>query len=357
MQSFGPWFAAVIAEYEEKNGEIVTEAYLDSGGVWTGPNGLITNPDGSLVEQGQTWSEPEAIAIYNEARSDWAVWLHRLIGRVIPQHQFDGLGILAWNIGREALATSTAFRLFRAGRYEDAAESFLLWQYDTLRGGTTGPDGGPARGPDNKIMPEGVSWAKAFRGIRRRSTAAALVFSGLDWRDAASPQAIQLQKTTEQRPDGSGWKDRVDYATPWSEVLENARGNRLPPLIPEPVEEIALPEPVIGTALPSPNTLPVEDVPYKIDPNAGTKPMEESRRFEGAREEANGDDWIDFSGKGQFATVLAGVMTYLTTHTVPVLLAGISVTLLLFLAIGFWKKRRGRRIRAEGEVNATQALR
>src|SRR6056297_286521 len=145
-RNFGKWFAAGIAHFEgSRTGGMILEAERDSGGVWTGPNGRI-EINGEPVYEGQTWTEEEAAALYNEGKEDYAAHVEKVLGDLNPkitQIMFDGLGLLCWNIGKSGFARSTVVKELRAGNFENAAAAFLLWKGNTMHGGQPGPDGKP----------------------------------------------------------------------------------------------------------------------------------------------------------------------------------------------------------------------
>ncbi|WP_370372983.1 lysozyme [Henriciella pelagia] len=227
---FGPYFSLLNAEFENDAGRLVTEAYLDPVGIWTGPFGITRNGDGSPVREGQKWSEAEALQIYADQKSAFAadVWslIDEKVRPLLKQHQFDGLGRLAWNIGIGAFADSTVLRKVNEARFEEAASAFLLYFRATLRGGRKGPDGNPARDPNGQVLPEGVDWFKAMRGILRSSASAALLFSGRNWRDAAAPNKIILNSVPVWT--GKRWYDEVKVKSEWKDILADAQDDPLP---------------------------------------------------------------------------------------------------------------------------------
>tara|TARA_R100001086_G_scaffold225289_1_gene143537 strand:- start:4346 stop:5542 length:1197 start_codon:yes stop_codon:yes gene_type:complete len=238
-RQFGTWFAKLNAEFEHSGGEIVTEAYRDSGGVWTGPGGLIVNPDGTPVQEGQTWTEDEALEIYALGKAEFAEEVDELTSEMdLAPYEFDALGVLAWNIGIAAFARSTVLKELRAGRKESAAAAFLMWRGDTMYGGKPGPDGKPARNPHNEEMTPGEAWFKVFRGIYRRSLCAALLFMGRDWTIAGSASVVKLVKNTTIRRAGY-WYDVVDemLTTSLRDALDVAKPLSAPVAVaPAPVQ-------------------------------------------------------------------------------------------------------------------------
>lgn len=258
-RQFGKWFAQGIEHFEgSRKGGIILKAEQDSGGVWTGPNGMITNPDGTPVYEGQTWTEPEAVAVYANGKQDFAEHVEMVLrghrdlqgnypddaNAKITQIMFDGLGLLCWNIGKSAFARSTVVKEIHAGSFEDAAAAFLMWKGDTMHGGNLGPDKKPVRGPDGQTLPKGVAWFKLFSGLYRRSMYGALLFMKRRPDFAADSNNVRLGKLTTQRgadyyydvmvPEQStSWRDALD-ASPV--VIEEA-----PKPAPKPSSVPALP--------------------------------------------------------------------------------------------------------------------
>ena len=138
------------------------------------------------------------------------------------------MGVLAWNIGVGAFSTSTVLKKVNKMRFEEAAEAFLLFHRATLHGGTSGPDGKPARDPNGNVMAHGVSWFKAMRGIYRRSISAALLFAGKHWRDAAAPNRIIMTSIPKWNSSKSQWYDDIRVKSEWPTILADAEDDPLP---------------------------------------------------------------------------------------------------------------------------------
>ena len=244
--------AKLNAQYEFPNG-IQTKAYRDSQGNWTGPGGILKKRDGSAVKQGDTWTEEEAWFDYVATRQEFADFVRACLTVEPTQNQFDALFLLAWNIGkdgRESFITSTALRKHNERRFEEAAEAFTLWRWagkdnDALfnrldRGLHVPPEQwmhgpGIAEGPPGwsprQPIPRGVEWKQALRGLYRRHASEGLLYLGLDWAEACADYNIELQATTLWQPDHNRWFDRIDYQTPWEDILSRAT-----PIVPEILE-------------------------------------------------------------------------------------------------------------------------
>ncbi len=399
---FGPYFAMLNGEFEHDDGRIVTEAYLDPNNIPTGPGGSITNLDGSPVVMGQTWTMAEALQLYANKQKAFAEDVYGLIDpKVRPQlkqHQFDALGVLAWNIGVGAFANSSALTLINEGRFEEGFSKFLLWRRMTLRGGTEGPDGMPARDPQDKPMPKGQSWFRASRGIYRRSISAALLGMGHNWANAAALNKIVLKSYPIFVEKENRWVDKITDEMDWKEILADAKDDPLPVIEGEPDPELFDLEPTKmeilehkslkaggsddtleeyvafkrGVVLPvgkkplSINTKAAEEVPYGIDPKAGLQPKEESRRYQRAVKKEKG---IEMKKVGEGLTVATGIAASANVASEEVRtffgsLGQIGYTLLfaalalgvLYWAVGFIRERYNERKEVEAEIDAVQGM-
>lgn len=231
--AFGANFAALLAEYESgPGGELVTQAYQDPKGVWTGPGGMTFHQDGRRVAAGDSWSPEEALALIAWGKRSFAAEIERALpkGLVLSQNQFDALGFLAWNNGTDVITQGSVAEALQAipPRFEEAASRMTLYRRMTLWGGMTGPDGAPVRDPEGKVMEKGLSWFKAMRGIYRRSCATALLFLSLDWREATASDQVHMAKRPEWVPRENRWVDVVVDQTSWKEIHDRARRQTLP---------------------------------------------------------------------------------------------------------------------------------
>ena len=141
-----------------------------------------------------------------------------------------------------------------------------------------------------------------------------------------------------------------DVAAP--EAPKAAAPAKVPPAI------IPVPPVVAGTdgAKPkSPNTTLPADVPYKIDPNAGLKPLEESERAKGYVVQQVGIGIIRLGSLGVFGTTIQGGAQVVQGD--PVLsniilmgfvAGGIAVVGYVVATYGAWKKKRGEQRASQG---------
>src|SRR5882762_5434929 len=103
-----------------------SEAYRDSGGVWTIGFGT-TKINGIAVKEGDTCTEQQA-QTYLQYDLAWAEKAtNDLVKVVLTQNQFDALVSFTYNLGRKALATSTLLKDVNAGAFIDASEQFKRW--------------------------------------------------------------------------------------------------------------------------------------------------------------------------------------------------------------------------------------
>jgi GH24 family phage-related lysozyme (muramidase) len=134
------------------------------------------------------------------------------------------------------------------------------------------------------------------------------------------------------------------------------------PVVPvkvEPLPEVK-PEPQVGTKPISPKTVKPEDVPYKIDPNAGLKPLEESERAIGYFWQNLARLFLRLTGLGTFGTAAAGVANVVQSDAVlGSALLDLTIPLLVFLTgivIAFVAKQYGDWRRKRGEESASQGM-
>lgn len=123
------------------------EAYQDSVGIWTIGWG---HTEGVQPKQIITSGKAEEYLSSDIRRFEAAVT--NLVKRPIKQAQFDSLTSFAFNLGQNALATSTLLKKLNAG--DDPSNEFLKW---CLAGG------------------------KALPGLVLRRMAERLLYLGRDW--------------------------------------------------------------------------------------------------------------------------------------------------------------------------------
>jgi len=267
-RKLGFYGAKLNAEYEFPNG-LQLRPELDPLEIPT-INGITTNLDGSPIRMDQRFSEAEALALVAATHQDFVDFVDEQVTVEVNQNQFDALVLLCLNAGQSAFAKSTVLRLTNERQFQNAAAAFGMWIYgtDTL---------------------DGKRWMRALRGLYRRQLATGLLFLSLAWADATDNERVELRASPVD--EGHRYKDKVEFKTPWMEVLERARTQILPPppVVEEKTEndvtrdlneaesERLKREPVtLGKMPPS---LPPSPTGYgKIDPTAPPKEWWQSRR-------------------------------------------------------------------------------
>ncbi len=127
----------------------------------------------------------------------------------------------------------------------------------------------------------------------------------------------------------------------------------IPKAAPAPVPAV-VPTPV-GTKPKSPNTVAPTEVPYRIDTNAGLKPLEESDRAKGYWYQQAGIGMIRLGSLGVFGTTVQGGAQVLQGDPVlsnlvltGVVVGGIAVTGYVVKVYGDWRRKRGERAAVQG---------
>jgi lysozyme len=370
-------------------------ARMCEGGAWELSYGVTFHVDGSPIQEGETCTEAEALALFRHALRVFEDGVRGLVTVPLTANQFSALVAFAYNVGLANLAKSTVLRETNAGRNFDAAAAFGMWVYATKNG-----------------------YMQALRGLLRRRYAEACLFLGYDWTIACDIDAIALQR---DKPASLPGRDVVRYKTPFKDVLGVAERYPLdgvpgPELVlstpapsvstpagkgsapaagpspagassspvPKPVATagpvvaagpaavvpaslprqqpqpaslpavIAPPAPV-GTKPKSPNTVAPADVPYKIDPQAGLKPLEESDRAKGYVVQQVGIGVIRLGALGVFGSTAQGAAQVVQGD--PVLsnlllmvfvAAGIAAIGYVIKAYGSWKRKRGEKAATQG---------
>jgi lysozyme len=100
-------------------------AYRDVRGVWTIGYGH-TGPE---VIPGLTWSEQQATQSLEEDVMWGSKAVHDLVTVILNQNQFNALVTFTFNVGANALRTSTLLHLLNSGDYNGAALQFGKWIY------------------------------------------------------------------------------------------------------------------------------------------------------------------------------------------------------------------------------------
>ena len=375
-------------------GEPRLKARLCEGGAWELSYGVTFYPDGSPVKEGDTCTYDEALGMFRHALTVFEGHVKRLVTVPLNSNQFSALVSLCYNIGPENMERSSVLRHVNARRFDDAADAFGMWLYATLG-----------------------QHKQAFRGLLRRRYAEAVVFMGYDFEVACSDDAVALVR--ERPPNDIGtdkvlfktpFKDVLmvaqryplpplddeliltqpaspraadeaaqqpanparnpaagaapAIAKPSATVSGPVEAAPVAPPVPAPQPTPARPAPAsvpavipapVGTKAKSPNTVAPADVPYRIDPQAGLKPLEETERAKGYWYQQAGIGVIRLGALGMFGTTLQGGAQALQGDPVlsnlvltVVVVGGIAVTGYIVKTYGDWRRKRGEKAATQG---------
>lgn len=100
-------------------------AYQDGGGVWTIGYGHTKG-----VYKGQVISEAQASSFLMEDVQEAVKAVNKYVTVPINQNQFDALVDFTFNLGVNALASSTLLRMLNSGNVSGAAAQFVRWNKD-----------------------------------------------------------------------------------------------------------------------------------------------------------------------------------------------------------------------------------
>lgn len=119
-----PLGMAMIREYEGFR----TEAYQDSGGVWTCGYGHVDGVkqgDTCDAAQAQAWLDQD-LTVAEDAVSD-------LVSVALSENQFAALVLFVFNVGRAAFAKSTLLKQLNQGNYSAVPKYLSAWIFDAGR--------------------------------------------------------------------------------------------------------------------------------------------------------------------------------------------------------------------------------
>lgn len=122
--------AATIDLIKEFEG-LRTEAYRDTGGVWTIGYGTTAAAGvGITPAAGMTITEAQAEGFLAAAVNKFAAQIAPMITVPVTENEFGACVSLAYNIGPVAFSGSTVLRRLNAGDRAAAAAAFALWNKD-----------------------------------------------------------------------------------------------------------------------------------------------------------------------------------------------------------------------------------
>ncbi len=102
-------------------------AYRDSVGVWTIGIGHTSAAGPPLVTPGLVLTPAECDAVFDRDVVRFVAAVRAAVTRPLPQHGFDALVSLCFNIGPAAFGHSTLVRRLNAGDDDGAAQAMMMW--------------------------------------------------------------------------------------------------------------------------------------------------------------------------------------------------------------------------------------
>ena len=102
-------------------------AYRDSVGIWTIGIGHTSAAGPPLVTPGLALTPAECDAVFDRDVVRFVAAVRAAVRRPIPQHSFDALVSLSFNIGPAAFARSTLVRRLADGDVDGAAQAMMMW--------------------------------------------------------------------------------------------------------------------------------------------------------------------------------------------------------------------------------------
>ena len=287
---------------------------------------------GEEVVKGLLIDEEEALRLLEVTIARKADIVRTAIQVPLTQSQFDALVDMAYNLGSKP---------FRKGSDIVAA----------LNGGVDDRNIPIGPGYYDRVADEFLRWGKAqgkpLKALHSRRIAAALMYKGLPFQWALYNPKIDLQTSLAVAMDTA--KDIDDE--PFVEMDPPSSYSKIIEVIEPHIEKAREVEAVEQTKPPSVYTKRLEDVPYKIDPDAGLKPLEESSRAHGYVWQSVGTVLLRVgaaSGVAGAGTVAADPALSNALMALFVV-GGVGLTGFVIKSYGDWK-------RAKGETEASQGL-
>jgi len=102
-------------------------AYRDSAGIWTIGIGHTSAAGPPLVTPGLVLTPTECDAVFDRDVVRFVASVRAAVTRTLPQHAFDALVSLCFNIGPAAFGRSTLVRRLNDGDPEGAAQAMMMW--------------------------------------------------------------------------------------------------------------------------------------------------------------------------------------------------------------------------------------
>lgn len=342
--------------------------------------------------------EVSARALLADQLVEYEAAVKRLVTVALNSNQFSALTCFAFNCGISALAGSTLLKHVNSNRFDDAADQFGAWLYSTSGKHKQALRGLLRRRYSEACLWMGYSWSVACADdavamVRERppgnigtdkvlfktkftdvlTVAQRYPLPPLDdelvltipapsppvadevaqrqQSDPARSQAAAGAAPAIAKPSASGSSEAAPVAPP-------VPAPQPTPARPAPASVVVEKPPVAGQdglKPKSPNTTAAQDVAYKIDANAGLKPLEESDRAKGYVVQQVGIGIIRLGSLGVFGSTVQGGAQVVQGD--PVLsniilmgfvAAGIALVGYVIKTWGDWKRKRGEQKASQG---------
>lgn len=116
-------------EFIQQHEGLKLEAYQDSAGIWTIGYGSILYEDRSHVKAGDKITIDKAFHLLSKEVEEKSEAVRKVVKPgTLTQNQFDALVSFAYNVGTEALKTSTLLKRVNANPSDPTIrEAFLMW--------------------------------------------------------------------------------------------------------------------------------------------------------------------------------------------------------------------------------------
>lgn len=118
---------ALITEFEGCK----TASYKDIAGIWTIGYGS-TGPD---IVEGMVWTRQQCFDRFqHDLNQQFCPGVAKLVKVPVTSNQFSAVVCLAYNIGLGALSKSTMLARLNEGKFQEAADAFLLFNKARING-------------------------------------------------------------------------------------------------------------------------------------------------------------------------------------------------------------------------------
>lgn len=128
-------------------------AYRDSVGIWTIGIGHTSAAGPPLVTPGLVLTPAECDAVFDRDVVRFVAAVRTAVPGPLPQHAFDALVSLCFNIGPAALARSTLVRRLNDGDTDGAARAMMMWDRPAALIPRRGAEQDQFRTPYDRALP------------------------------------------------------------------------------------------------------------------------------------------------------------------------------------------------------------